>query len=252
MNTTDETLSAFLDNELTEADMETVRDQLAADPSMADRLAELATVDAELQAHYSLIDDRPLPESVTRMLEGIPSRNAAPGKDNVVSFPWWRTMQWRRTMQWQGSMRGHVGKAAAAAVIAGVALMQWFDMPLNGDPAWPAVTQVLNSQPSGEIYQVSNQATLTPRLTFRNQAGEWCRQFRLESTDAASEQIACRSKAGGWEQVARAEVEPSSESGNYQTASGGNVLDETLDRIMANSPIGPEKESALLEQLWRD
>jgi len=252
MNTTDETLSAFLDNELTEADMEAVRDQLAADPSMADRLAELATVDAELQAHYSLIDDRPLPESVTRMLEGIPSRNAAPGKDNVVSFPWWRTMQWRRTMQWQGSMRGHVGKAAAAAVIAGVALMQWFDMPLNGDPAWPAVTQVLNSQPSGEIYQVSNQATLTPRLTFRNQAGEWCRQFRLESTDAASEQIACRSKAGGWEQVARAEVEPSSESGNYQTASGGNVLDETLDRIMANSPIGPEKESALLEQLWRD
>jgi hypothetical protein len=240
MNTTDETLSAFLDNELTEADMEAVRDQLAADPSLADRLAELATVDAELQAHYSSIDDRPLPESVTRMLEGVPSRNAAPGKENVVSFPWWR------------SLRGHAGKVAAAAMIAGVALMQWSDTPLNGDPAWPAVTQVLDSQPSGEIYQVSNQATLTPRLTFRNQAGEWCRQFRLESADAASEQIACRSKAGGWEQVARAELEPSSESGNYQTASGGNILDETLDRIMANSPIGPDKESALLEQLWRD
>lgn len=246
MNTTDETLSAFLDNELTEADMEAVRDQLAADPSLADRLAELATVDAELQAHYSLIDDRPLPESVTRMLEGVPSRNAAPGKENVVSFPWWRTTQWRR------SMRGHAGKVAAAAMIAGVALMQWSDTPLDGDPAWPAVTQVLDSQPSGEIYQVSHQASLTPRLTFRNQAGEWCRQFRLESADAASEQIACRSKAGGWEQVARAELEPSSESGNYQTASGGNILDETLDRIMANSPIGPDKESALLEQLWRD
>jgi|AntRauTorcE11898_2_1112593.scaffolds.fasta_scaffold02508_6 negative regulator of sigma E activity len=246
MNTTDETLSAFLDNELTDADMEAVRDQLAADPSLADRLAKLATVDAELQAHYSSIDDRPMPESVTRMLKEAPSRNAAPRKDNVVSFHWWRTMQWR------GSMRGHAGKAAAAAVIAGVALMQWFDLPLNGDPAWPAVTQVLDSQPSGEDYQVNNQATLMPRLTFRNQAGEWCRQFRLESADAASEQIACRSKAGGWEQVARAEVEPSSESGNYQTASGGNVLDETLERIMANSPIGPEKESALLEQLWRE
>jgi hypothetical protein len=226
--------------------MDAVRNQLAADPSLADRLAELATVDAELQAHYSSIDDRPLPESVTRMLEGVPSRNAAPGKNNVVSFPLWRTVQWR------GSMRGHAGKVAAAAMIAGVALMQWSDTPLNGDPAWPAVTHVLDSQPSGEIYQVSNQATLTPRLTFRNQAGEWCRQFYLESADAASEQIACRSEAGSWEQVARAELEPSSESGNYQTASGGNILDETLDRIMANSPIGPDKENALLEQLWRD
>ena len=48
MKMTDETLSAFLDNELTDAEMEAVRDQIEKDPTLADRLAEMASVDAEL------------------------------------------------------------------------------------------------------------------------------------------------------------------------------------------------------------
>lgn len=230
MNMTDETLSAFLDNELTEAEMEAVRDRLAVDPALADRLAELASVDAELQAHYRSIDDRPMPASVTRMLE--------PANDNVVTFPWWRRV------------REHSVKAVAAAVIAGVALTQWLTQPSNGDPAWPAVANILDNQPSGEVYQVGDHASLTPRLTFRSLAGEWCRQFRLETEGSASEQIACRNDAGTWEPVARAEAEPAPASDTYQTASGGSVLDQTLDRMMADSPIGPNTERALLQHEW--
>ncbi|MDK8462510.1 hypothetical protein [Marinobacter sp. SS13-12] len=240
MNITDETLSAFLDNELAEAEMEAVRDQLEADPSLADRLAGLAAVDAELQSHYGSIDDRPMPESVTRMLAAETSDDADPAQDNVVTFPWWRRM------------RGHTGKAVAAAVIAGVALTQWLTLPSNGETAWPAVVSVLDSQPSGEVYQLDNHASLTPRLTFRSQAGEWCRQFRLETDDVASEQIACRSEGGAWEQAARVEARPSPEPESYQTASGGSVLDETLDQMMDGSPIGPDAERALLQHRWGD
>lgn len=237
MNMTDETLSAFLDNELTPAEMEAVRDQLAADTAaavqLADRLAELASVDAQLQAHYGAIDDRPLPTSVTRMLED------APADDNVITFPWWRRL------------RSHAGKAVAAAVIGGVALMQWSNLPSSGDPAWPAVAQILDSQPSGELHRVDDQSTLTPRLTFRNTADHWCRQFRLETGNTASEQIACRNDGGTWEQVTRVETDSLPESGQYQTASGGRVVDEALDRIMAGSPVGPDQERALLERGWR-
>ena len=243
MNMTDETLSAFLDNELTPAEMEAVRDQLAADTAaavqLADRLAELASVDSQLQAHYGAIDDRPLPTSVTRMLEDLPAQAGSSAHDNVITFPWWRRL------------RGHAGKAVAAAVIGGVALMQWSNLPSSGDPAWPAVAQVLDSQPSGEVYRVDNQSTLTPRLTFRNTADHWCRQFRLETGSTASEQIACRSDGGTWEQVTRVETDPLPESGQYQTASGGRVVDEALDRIMAGSPVGPDQERALLERQWR-
>lgn len=238
MNITDETLSAFLDNELTEVEMQAVRDHLAADPALADRLAELATVDTELQAHYSSIDDRPMPPSITRMLEAGGTGNAAPEKDKVVTFPWWRRM------------RSHIGKAVAAAVVAGVAMTHWLTLPSHGEPTWSEVVKVLDNQPSGEVYSVSDQATLTPRLTFRNQAGDWCRQFRLQTQDSASERIACRSQAGAWEQVAQVDTGLSSSPDTYQTASGGNVLDQTLDRIMAGAPIGPSAERALLQHEW--
>lgn len=240
MKMTDETLSAFLDNELTDAEMEMVRQQLMADPALAERLAELASVDAELQAHYSAIDDRPMPAAVTRMLEAEHSQDGASNQDNVVTFPWWRRL------------KGNAGKAVAAAVIAGVALTQWLALPSNEAPAWSEVVTALDSQPSGVIYQIGERASVMPRLTFRSQDGQWCRQYRLETTESASEQIACRSDGGTWDQIARVESRPLPGTDTYQTASGGSVLDETLDRVMAGSPIGTEAERALLQHQWGD
>lgn len=242
MKITDETLSAFLDSELSHAEMEAVRHKLAVDPALTDRLAELASVDAQLQAHYGTIDDRPMPESVTWMLADSSSRNRASAPDTVVRFPWWRTL------------RGQAGKAVAAAVIAGVALMQWFGLPSNGDPAWQQVAQVLENQPSGQTHTLDSQSTsgasLTPRLTFQNQDGDWCRQFGINTATAASEQIACRGETGEWEPVARAEAEPAVDADAYQTASGGSVLDPTLDRMIQGAPIGPEQERELLDRKW--
>lgn len=219
MKVTDETLSAFLDNELTEAEMESVRKQLTADPALAHRLAELALVDAKMQTHYSAIDDHRT-------------------QGNVVTIPWWRRM------------RGHTGKAIAAAVIAGLVLTQWLALPSNDAPAWSDVVKALDSQPSGVVYQIGDLASVMPRLTFRSQADQWCRQYRLETTESASEQIACRSDGGTWEQIARVEARPLPGTDTYQTASGGSVLDETLDRMMAGSPIGPDAERALLQHQW--
>ncbi|MFO7527343.1 MAG: hypothetical protein R6W86_00855 [Marinobacter sp.] len=238
MNITDETLSAFLDHELPEAEMQAVRDQLAADPALADRLAELASVDAELQARYGAIDDRPMPESVTRRLADGPSGGAGGEPGKVIAFPWWRRV------------REHTGKAVAAAVIAGFALAQWLALPDSGEEAGRAVVaQALETRASGEPHAIDD-TTVTPRLTFRNQAGDWCRQYLVQLSDRASEQIACRTGAGDWEQVAKVDVELSAAPGTYQTASGGSVLDETLDQIMEGPPIGPEAERSLLQHHW--
>ena len=240
MKITDETLSAFLDSELSPTDMAAVREQLAIDPSLADRLAELAAVDSELRGHYSSIDDRPLPAAVSRMLaEEDPRTTSRASDDNVIAFPWWRRL------------REHSGKVIAAAVVAGFAIAQWLTPPSDSNPAWPAVAEILESQPSGQVYSVTDDAMLAPRLTFRSQTGEWCRQFRLEAGGTASEQIACRTRAGAWEQVARVSAGRSAAPGGYQTASGGNPLDDQLDQIMAGPPIVPEAESALLEQQWK-
>lgn len=240
MNITDETLSAFLDRELPEAEMQAVRDQLAADPALADRLAELASVDAELQTHYGAIDDRPMPEAVNRLLADERSESTGGEPDNVIAFPWWRRM------------RAHTGKAVAAAVIVGFALAQWLTVPGSGEEAgWAVVAQALENSPSGEPHALGDAATVTPRLTFRNQAGDWCRQYLVQWPDHASEQIACRTGAGNWEQVAKVDVQAGAALDSYQTASGGSVLDSTLDRLMAGSPLGRQEEQALMER-WSD
>lgn len=235
MKMTDELLSGFLDNELSESEMDAVRDQIALDPALADRLAELASVDAELQRHYGAIDDQPMPEAVIRLLEQ-PLSAARP--DNVVAFHWWRRL------------RDHSGKAIAAAVIAGFAMNQWLNSPAVDEPHWPAVAKVLEHEPSGDAYVLDSTGTLTPQLTFQNREGDWCRQFRVDLADNVSEQIACRDNAGTWELLARVEVQAASEPGTFQTASGGHVLDEALDQMMSGSPLAPEQEQGLLEQRW--
>lgn len=238
MKITDQTLSAFLDNELSPAEMDAVREQLATDPSLADRLAELAVVDSELRGHYGKIDERPIPASLRQML--AEDNQADPRPDiTVVAFPWWRRL------------REHSGKAVAAAVVAGFAMAQWLTGPTGDSAAWPKVAGVLESQPSGQIYPVSEHTELTPRLTFRNQSGEWCRQFRLETANSASEQIACRTQSGRWEQKVQVQTGQQVADDDYQTAGGGSVLDEQLDRMMSTPPIGRDREQKLLERQWQ-
>lgn len=239
MKITDETLSAFLDSELSPSEMEAVRERLATDPSLTDRLAELAAVDSELKSHYGEIDDRPMPEAVTRMLAKNNQETPKPTESNVVPFPWWRRL------------REHSGKAIAAAVVAGLAMAQWLTMPSGDNAVWSEVATILDSRPSGETYSVNGDIELTPRLTFRNQSGEWCRQFRFESQSNASEQIACRTNSGQWEQRVQVETGQPVAADGYQTASGGSVLDHQLDRMMSTPPVGLEKEHELLELNWQ-
>ncbi len=240
MKMTDETLSAFLDNELTQPQMEAVREALIADPTLSDRLAEFATVDDELQKHYSSIDARPMPQEILHLLDDQPSEDKANDRNNVIEFPWWR------------QVKAHSRKAIAAAVVAGVALFQWTNVSTDGEPGWPAVAAVLDSQASGEAYSLEANATLTPRLTFQNQSGQWCRQFRVDWETSSSEQIACRDNSGSWTQVASQAAEPVADSERYQAASGGSIMDDELDRMMAGPPVSPETEQQLLKQQWSD
>lgn len=235
MNITDEMLSAFLDNELGEPELNAVRDQLALDPALADRLAELASVDTRLQRHYGAIDEQPMPYSVTRLLDQPAPKARA---DNVVAFPLWRRL------------KEHSAKAIAAAVVAGFAMTQWLGSPAVDDPAWSSIAQALEQRPSGRAHAVTSGATLTPRLTFQNQAGDWCRQFRIDQPAKSSEHIACRDGSGSWQAVARIDVEPSPAMDTYQTANGGRALDNRLDRMMVGQPVDPGEERALIDDRW--
>ncbi|MDP5039797.1 MAG: hypothetical protein NWQ26_02875, partial [Paraglaciecola sp.] len=65
----DQQLSAFLDSELPEDEMQLIREQLLIDDELATRLADLAQVDEWVSAHACEIDRHPVPEKITALLQ---------------------------------------------------------------------------------------------------------------------------------------------------------------------------------------
>lgn len=240
MNLTDEVLSAFLDGELPEDDMQTIRHRLETDPTLGERLADLAAVDRTLADHYGAIDQRPMPAAVSDLVQPETAQPAT-----VVAFPYWRRVR-------QGLQR-RAGMAVAAALALGFGLAQlWQVGSMDDHTDWQLVAEALETTPSGQTHTLRTGAELTPRLTFTNQAGAFCRQFHMQGPDQASESIACRSDdPAAWEQTATVAVPRVESENRYQTASGGSVLDSALDRMMSGDLISPARERQIMANGWQ-
>lgn len=226
-------LSAFLDAALPEPDMERIRQALAEDDALVNRLAELAMVDTLVDQCYRQIDSQPLPAELQALAQQHTSRQ------NVVPF---RRIK-QLASQWQ----------LQAAAVALVSLVTVFSLTNRPQPdalqanidVWQAVSDVLQQQPSGKDYVVAG-ITVTPRLSFIAENGQFCRQYRLEHNGAGSEQIACRNQ-NQWQLEASADTGPIEIDGSaYQTASGGRVLDDKLDQLKATAPLSLAVEQQYL------
>ncbi len=232
MKPTDEALSAFLDAQLNPEQMDSLRQQLAEDEQLTERLADLAMVDSLVQQYYAQIDQQPMPAAVLQLLQ-----DEQPPVATVIAFPWWRRAQQQ--------LQQHAAAVACIALVAGYGVSQ-----LSG-PAQPVlagvstdVVKLLNSAASGHSYPLAEQQ-LTPRLSFTNQQGNFCRQYGLQSASGRSEHIACRSN-GIWQQHASLSLPGAAHAAAYQTASGGSLLDSVLDSMMAGPPLNAAAEQAYL------
>lgn len=253
MNINDDTLSAFLDGELPEAEMQAVRVRLAEEPELTERLAELSAVDDTLHRHYGAIDDRPLPEAVQRMLTGTDEEpeqsdwaQKGSSRGRVIEFP-----LWRRARQ---TLSQHAAMAASVALALGFGLAHLSGgLGTDAGARWQAVAASLETLPSGANRTLADGSEITPRISFVNRSGDYCRQYRAVDSGQMSENIACRT--GGaeadWELMASVRL-PAQEPGTYQTASGGSLLDSTLDQMMAGDIIEPSREKTLIEQNWEN
>ncbi|QIL90873.1 hypothetical protein GNX18_14655 [Microbulbifer sp. SH-1] len=237
---TDEQLSAFLDRELPEAQMDQIRAQLTVDESLADRLAQLAAVDQAVNETYSSIDQRPMPGAVTDLLT-----QKQPASAEIVAFPLWRRAQQKTQQQ----LQRHTGMAAAVALAIGLGAGWLLPQPNAGGDQWQTVAASLERAPSGVSQELADGRTITPRLTFRNQQGDYCRQFQLRDGTRGSENIACRSDGGLWQLAASIQLEVVQAPGSYQTATGGSLLDSALD-AMAAETLAPDQEQKLIGKGW--
>jgi hypothetical protein len=246
MNLSDETLSAFLDAELPEQDMEQVRQAIADNEAVAERLAELAMVDPMVQTFYQAIDQQPVPKAISTLLEtpSAPFEEPSATESNIVAFPWWRKAQQQ--------VQQYAAAVAVIALIAGYGVYQ-LDTPLQTNTTTagidPTITEQLTHLPSGVIALLDDDSIMSIQLSFYNQQGDFCRQYGLQDLSLRSENIACQQQ-GQWQQVANIEYTISQDQQTeYQTASGGSALDSLLDNIMVGAPLTTAQEQQILSKL---
>ncbi|GGQ31096.1 anti-sigma factor family protein [Shewanella litoralis] len=254
MNLSDETLSAFLDAELPEHEMEQVRVALVDNEDIAERLAELAMVDAMVQEHYQAIDQQPIPAATQALLANVEPKadnlvTNNPVTDNVVAFPWWRKAQQH--------VQQYAAAVAVIALIAGYGIYQ-IDSPSQTDLAaqnnsllLDDINEPLNHLPSGIETMLDDDSVMTIQLSFYNPQGQLCRQYARQDNSQQSSTIACEQQ-GQWQQIASVEytVNPDHQA-QYQTASGGSALDDVLDQLIADAPLTLVQEQQALNQLAR-
>lgn len=232
MKITDEQLSAFLDAELPEAEMEIIREQLVEDENLTNRLAELAMVDELVAMSYATIDARPLPNAVNNLLA------EEPASAKIIAFPLLKKMQ--------KSIQKNVAIAASVALIIGFGLSQSLNRDSN---EWQSVAQILEHTASGVEQASATGAQIKPRITFVNKEGDYCRQFSMQDKKSASENIACR-KNNKWKLETSVAIDKVQQEGVYQTASGGSVLDEKIEQMASGDFFDAQAESSAINLHW--
>jgi putative zinc finger protein len=249
----DARLSAYLDGELSEADMAELEALIAGDGTVAVRLEALAFAKDEFEASAREIDDVPMSASLTALVQGLEDRTRQAGKaDNVVAFPLRRRVG--------RFVADHRAIAASVAVAAGImSLMtaipaQVADVDeLSGTYyADSEMGQVFEATASGTVVEVADGLSATPRFTFAS-GEDYCRVVDVASAETQGRLVACRIE-NVWRVAAATYGSAAGRSPDapYRTASaaGAKSIEDFLDVAMSDAPLGLEAEAELMEFGW--
>ena len=264
---TDEKLSAFLDGELDTAEMDLVREAIAHDVTVSDRLAALAEVDRVVKVAAEKATAVALPKEIVALLSdekplsqasdvqasdaSLASVSAAnqSSAENVKPFPK-KANSTNSAPHKQTKWKGPFAIAASVAVLAGLVFFNQQGAETTQPSHWARVSSVLDSNLTGEATTFDSGVTVTPQLSFVNTEFNYCRQAEVASKDELNVMIACKDKQGAWQLAASKLDELGENAGQYQTATSAKVMEEELDKMMASAPLNREQEKNAIEATW--
>tara|TARA_R110002153_G_scaffold33677_4_gene101437 strand:+ start:3621 stop:4364 length:744 start_codon:yes stop_codon:yes gene_type:complete len=238
MNISDQQLCAFLDAELPEDEMQAIRQLLLSDDDLAMRLADLAQVDEWVAANASEIDRHPVPASIRVLLQESAS------SDNVISLSGWRKLH--------NGLSKHAALAAGIALFFGIGLGQFGQQESATLSAQLTAQQAraLDNLSSGEQGELANQQTMQASLSFRNQQGQYCRQYSLSDSRVLSNSIACR-EGDIWRIQATSFSQLEQDQNVYRSATKPNaMLDTLIDQIIEGEPLNKQQELDAISKAW--
>lgn len=233
----DETLSAFLDGELPEPEMQKIRTTLASNTELSERLRMLGMADQAVKLLSRAVDHEPLPESVLQLLGGD-DRETAPAA-HPTTFARFRPM-----------LAPALGFCLLLLAVGLVFVSN--REPMNETGAFPAIAEYsayLDTLPSGETVSLAG-ARLQNRFSFISTGGEYCRQYQLITDTMASENIACRS-GNEWELAAALSSPAIPDDSEFRPAGIQDDLNRLLQDMMQGSALDLETEQALIGSRWQ-
>lgn len=235
----DEMLSAYLDNELSGAELTAVEQALAAQPAVANRLATLKLVNELAKGQSHVMDAQPMPAAVLQLLG---SEEAKPEKAPVLSLLLHRA---------QTLAPRSLALAASLVLTVGLSLvlLTQYQEQQNNQSALTAYSEILDTVASGTKVTTDN-LELTPRFTFVSRANTVCRLYQIDTATSSSNNIACRDGDNWILQTTIATATLNLEQ--YLPASNlEGQIDTVLDELMLDKPLTSDQEKALINRNWQ-
>ena len=248
--TDDEALSALLDGAWPAAEAERLRQRLAREPALTERLRALEHANEAVRRTYRGVVDEPLPARVLELL-AVPAQS----RSNVVDLTKKRAPTW---------VTLPLAAAASIALVVGLSLgVLLSPQRPSGDalglvaasgsvPPGTALEDLLQRAPSSTTRTLSETVSATPRLSFAAAAAGYCRLVDIASAGGTSEVLACRRDAG-WriEVVNFAAAAQPGPDGLFRPASGPSpTIDAAMDALIDGAPLDAAAESELIQRRW--
>nr|WP_275445306.1 DVU3141 family protein [Alteromonas sp. MmMcT2-2] len=247
--------------------MDLVREAIAHDVTVSDRLAALAEVDRVVKVAAEkatavalpkeivalLSDEKPLSQESEVQASGVSlvseSSSNQSFAENVKPFPK-KVDVTNSGLGGQTKWKGPFAIAASVAVLASLVFFNQQGAETTQPSHWARVSSVLDSNLTGEATTFDSGVTVTPQLSFVNTEFNYCRQAEVSSKDELNVMIACKDKQGAWQLAASKLDELGENAGQYQTATSAKVMEEELDKMMASAPLNREQEKNAIEATW--
>lgn len=248
----DETLMAFADGELDEAQMAQIERALANDDQLAVRLSVFLESRSAAFDSFQPLLQTPIPDvlrsNVDKIIEAQAEGIATSEASNIVSLADKRKPFYART---------DLAAAACISLIAGgvvgFALSGSSPRSEGSDILATVISdtsliEAMETVRSGDEIRMENGSRLSVIASFKNDLGSLCREFEVDGANGAtSVSVACATE-GAW-QVKFLVSAPSTSGNQYAPASSLEALEAYLTAIGATQPMNEADEAKTLDRL---
>lgn len=245
MSFSDETLMAYADGELDAATRAAVEQAAAADPQLAQRIAQHRALRTRLRAAFEPVLAEPVPE---RLLAAARSTDDARRAAKVIAF------EPRRQVRWSWPQWGAMAASLLVGVVLGPLLLRSAAPPAPLDVSGGRVLASGNLSRALSQQLASEQppaASVAIGVSFRARSGAYCRSFVLHEGQSLGG-LACR-EGPAWRVMALAQSAAPAASANYRQAATAlpPAVASTLDELMTGEPLDAAGEAAARAHDWK-